>query len=99
MLKGLLFIGNVKPYYSWLHNAHIAVFLYPVYTAAAYGFWHLEKVKLKLVTGSFIAFQFLTVCFTSVNWDGRFLLPVLPLVFNLAGHGAFIYWNKLGKTN
>lgn len=100
MIKGLLFLGHVKPYYSTLHNIFIAAFLCPAYFFAIKGYRSMGNGKLRLLISSFFAFQFLTVCFTSENWDGRFLLPVLPLIFVLTSVGISGYINQQpAKTN
>lgn len=84
-VKLLLFLAHAKPYYSVAHNLLIACFLYPCYAAAYVGFRRLAHPAERLFIGLFIGFQVLTVSQTTENWDGRFLLPVLPWVFLLAG--------------
>ena len=98
-MKGLLFIGHIKPYYSLFHNIVIASFLYPIYLLAIKGYFAMNEHHLKQLFFSFIAFQFLTVSLTSENWDGRFLLPILPLTFILSSVGLFSYLNKKVVTN
>jgi hypothetical protein len=88
LLKGLLFVGHIKPYYSGLHNLFIACYLYPCYALAIKGFWMLRKRPVVQAMFVFILFQIITVSLTSENWDGRFLLPVLPLVFVFATAGV-----------
>ena len=87
LLKAALFIGHMKPYYSTLHNSFIACFLYPIYILAIIGSFKSPWNNTTIIIVSFILFQILTVMITSVNWDGRLLLPVLPLVFILAAMG------------
>lgn len=94
LLKGVLFVGHIKPYYSTTHNIIIASFLYPIYFFTIKGYLIMKKSSIKSLITSFLAFQFLTVCLTSENWDGRFLLPTLPLVFILASLGVSFFWNK-----
>ena len=99
-LKGALFIGHIKPYYSWVHNLFIIAFLYPIYLLAIRGFLAMKCSLLKVVMASFILFQILTISVTSENWDGRFLLPILPLVFLLAAIGiTTIYENRMPQPN
>ncbi len=86
-LKGLFYIAHIKPYYSLLHNIFIAAFLYPVYFFAINGYRSMKWGGLKLVISIFLVFQFLAISLTSENWDGRFLLPILPLVFVLSSLG------------
>jgi hypothetical protein len=87
-LKTALFIGHIKPYYSTAHNIFIASFLYPIYYLAIRGSLRFPHSKLKAFIITFLAFQILTISFTSENWDGRFLLPLLPWIFLLASFGV-----------
>jgi hypothetical protein len=96
-LKMALFIGHIKPYYSTAHNIFIASFLYPVYFFAIRGFFRFPNGKLKAFIITFLFFQILTVSFTSENWDGRFLLPLLPWIFLLASFGVGRNYNLVGK--
>lgn len=88
VLKFLLFSSNVKPYYSWAHNLAVAGLLWPLYFYAVRG-WRRRprRSPAAYFMGSFIAAQALTVALTTENWDGRFLVPVLPYVFVLAALG------------
>ncbi|MFK7954097.1 MAG: hypothetical protein AB8B73_14710 [Ekhidna sp.] len=95
VIKGALFLGHIKPYYSTSHNVLIGLFLYPTYLLAVRGYLSLKDSKVKWVLLTFILFQFLTVCMTSENWDGRFLLPVLPPIFILSSLGANYYLEKV----
>ena len=86
-IKGILYIGHVKPYFSFFHNALIAVFLWPLYIFAVIGVRTLTKSGFRNFTIAFIILQILMVSLTSENWDGRFLLPLLPWVFILSSVG------------
>jgi hypothetical protein len=94
IIKFLLFAGNMKPYFSVAHNIWIALVLYPIYTWAIYGFkkmeWSAENVWMSI----FILIQTLTVSVTSENWDGRFLILILPFVFIYAAFGITTAWNN-----
>lgn len=87
-LKLLLFLGNVKPYFSTLHNSMIVLILYPLYFFAIKGFLKLptNRNEKYFITGFVIA-QALTVALTTENWDGRFLVPLLPFIFLLSAFG------------
>ncbi len=87
-LKLLLFLGNVKPYFSILHNVLIVAFLFPLYVFAIKGFQHFtSKRKEHYFVAGFVIMQCAIVSLTSENWDGRFLIPVLPFVFMLSAIG------------
>lgn len=84
--KALFFWGHIKPYYSILHNCVIIIILYPCYILA------FSTLKSKILPNNLrIFFIFYFILQTSIvasymeDWDGRFLAPLLPLVFLLAG--------------
>jgi hypothetical protein len=91
LLKLFLFLANVKPYFSWLHNLLITLVLYPLYIFAFLGFKHFhDKICGKYFILGFILAQCLTVMLTTENWDGRFLIPILPFILILSAMG--IQW-------
>lgn len=87
-LKLALFFGHVKPYFSAIHNSYIVIILYPLYFFAfsAYRFAGIDK-SVKIFMLSFVGLQGATVMLTTENWDGRFLMPVLPFVFISSAFG------------
>ncbi|HAA17906.1 MAG TPA: hypothetical protein DCP28_03685 [Cytophagales bacterium] len=85
---GLLF-GHMKPYYTWYHNLFIAVYLFPIYLVALRGIWRKRIHRLTYFMLVFIAAQAGVVALTTENWDGRFLLPLLPYLMLLAASGFF----------
>ncbi|MBC7486210.1 MAG: hypothetical protein H7282_05625 [Cytophagaceae bacterium] len=98
-IKCLLFLGNAKPYFSWTHNVIIAAVLYPIYAFAVYGFKKMPWTKEKVLMLCFIVMQTLTVSMTSENWDGRFLILILPFVFIYAALGMVTAWNNYQLKN
>ena len=87
-IKLLLFAANVKPYYSWAHNSAVAAVLWPLYYFALRGWRRLPaRCPAAYFIGGFVGAQALTVALTTENWDGRFLVPVLPFVFVLSALG------------
>jgi hypothetical protein len=86
-MKVAFFVGHVKPYFSVSHNILIGIFLYPLYIMAVPGVLSLNNSQLRSFAVSFIGLQVVMVGLTSENWDGRFLLPVLPWVFILSSLG------------
>lgn len=87
LIKAFLFLAHVKPYYSIFHNVAICIFLYPIYYFMIRGLKSFASSDIKIFMIAFISFQIMTVSLTSENWDGRFLLPVLPYVFIIASFG------------
>jgi hypothetical protein len=94
-LKLFLFLGNVKPYFSVFHNVAIVLILYPLYFFAVKGFFKFPAYRReKYFIAGFVMAQALTVALTSENWDGRFLVPLLPFVFLLSANGVCIILKK-----
>jgi hypothetical protein len=94
-IKFFLFFGNVKPYFSVLHNLFIITMLYPNYFFAWKSFQkihHFKNEKILIVT--FIFTQAIIISLTSENWDGRFLVPVLPFIFILSS-GCVKKWETI----
>lgn len=88
LIKTVLFLGHVKPYYSLAHNLLIGLVLYPLYAMAVYGFKFFPENRLEhFWIAGYVFTQTTTVALLTENWDGRFLLPVLPFVFILASGG------------
>lgn len=95
--KGLLFLGHIKPYYSLYHNLLIGFYLYPIYLLAIVGASVIYKRRLFFFIVIFIGLNILAVSLTSENWDGRFLLPVLPWIFVMASIGITkLFKDKVG---
>jgi hypothetical protein len=87
-VKLALFFGHVKPYFSLLHNAYIAIVLYPLYFFAYRACRSVRFNRSALVfLLSFVGVQGATVMVTTENWDGRFLMPALPFIFILSAFG------------
>ncbi|WP_242929515.1 hypothetical protein [Pontibacter vulgaris] len=78
----LLFWGNMKPFYSLLHNAVIAAVIYPLYFFTSKAMMN-KRIPLPLsVYAALLLWQqaFITTV-TSEDWNGRFLMSVIWLVF------------------
>lgn len=91
----MYFFGSVRSGYSTLHNALIVVVQYPCYLFALFAIFRNRfffPAKVYLV--SFILLYALLAVFTGANWNGRFIAPVLPFVFMLAGIGV----SQIGET-
>jgi len=96
LVKLMLFFAHVKPYFSVIHNICIAAGLYPLYVFAIKASRQSKNISLPVLgfLWSYIGLQGLTVMLTTENWDGRFLLPVLPYVFILSGIGINQFLNQ-----
>lgn len=86
--KMIYFWSTYRPDYSVLHNIFSLLFFSPVYLLAIFGWWKSQISKaLKIYWFTFITLTCFLVIITCVNWDSRFLAPVLPFVFVLSGLG------------
>ncbi|MFP4096501.1 MAG: hypothetical protein ACLFUB_18610 [Cyclobacteriaceae bacterium] len=95
-----LFFANVKPYFSLLHNALIVLLLYPLYALAIRGYSILSRYRQeKYFMLGFIGIQGFTVMLTTVDWDGRFLVPILPFIFILSAFGISSFIKKTSSVS
>jgi hypothetical protein len=77
------FLLHVRPFWSMEHNALNILTLLPVYFLS---FWQWKKSDLvvKVFAASYFILQTVAIGMTSVDWDGRFLVPVFPLLIILS---------------
>ena len=90
--KLFYFFLHIRPYFSTGHNAISLLFLVPAYTFALWGLFRspARQSSDKVVLVAIVVFQTLIVSLTYADWDGRFLIPILPPVFLLAASG---FWS------
>jgi hypothetical protein len=84
----LFFLGQFRPYYTSWHNALILLYFIPVYAAAAY--YLLRKSMNQPVFAymvTLVVLQSVMAMIMGVDWDNRFVVPILPIFFVLAGCG------------
>lgn len=78
---------DIRPFYTSIHNIFILVTVIPFYTIASFGAIVLfnKQLWLFLVLVFFILFNTIIVLASYVDWDGRFLAPILvSMVFMFA---------------
>lgn len=85
--KLFYYFAHVRPYWAVWHNLFSLAILIPLYTFAIGGLRSLSS-GVRLYALAFISLNALSIGLTTVDWDGRFLLPLLPLMFVLAGKGV-----------
>jgi hypothetical protein len=85
--KGLYFLAFIKPYFSPLHIALIALTVYPSYILATQAFVRPSTKPYALALLTVIGLETFIVMSTSEDWDCRFIVPILPFVFLLAALG------------
>ena len=80
-------VAHVRPYYSLAHNALVCATYLPLYALAVAGAWFAwSAVQTRLVV-SIIGAHLALVGLTFADYDGRFILYVVPLLTLLAAGG------------
>lgn len=81
-------LAHIRPYWSFWHNAYMLILLLPVYYFAIRGFMsrQLSGAVKSFVMVYFLCHVMIFGC-TTVDWDGRFFLPLMPVLTFLAGIG------------
>ena len=87
--KIYFFYFRIRPYYSDFHNFYIIVFNLLYFPAAFIGFFKfINKKKFGIILMySLTVFFTLAVGLTWADWDGRFSLYILPMIFIFSGVG------------
>lgn len=80
-------ILHVRPSYSATHNLAVVAFYLPMYAFAILGFMRVRHHPLAQLVGVVVAAHLGLVGLTFADFDGRFLLHVVPLVGTLASGG------------
>lgn len=93
--KAFYFFMHIRPYWSTTHNIFSGCILFSCYLSVAILLFK-KRVSSTVAQFSllFIILQAISVCLTSDDWDGRFLMPILPVIFLLAGK-QFASWMKV----
>ncbi|WP_194778622.1 hypothetical protein [Pararhodonellum marinum] len=95
--KLFYYLMYVRPYYSWVHNILALCALIPMYFAFVQAIrgnslgWYFKVFSLTLIGCSA-----LSVALLSDNWNSRFLMPVLPLVFLVGGNVLVVKLEGIG---
>jgi hypothetical protein len=94
----LLFWGNIKPFFSVLHNLVIVAVLYPLYffTGKAL-FSNRISAPLRAFAALLLLQQAFITTVTSEDWGGRFLMSVIAFVFMFGSVG--LSWLLLKYAN
>ena len=92
--------ADVRMYYSNIHNTFIVLLLLSTYLFAGIGVYKYRKIYsgLFLLTLVYTGLNSVLIMITYADWDGRFLVPLLPVVFIWSALGIrHVY--KLKYTN
>ncbi|MFA0963537.1 hypothetical protein AB9P05_17165 [Roseivirga sp. BDSF3-8] len=93
--KLYFFLSHTRPYYSTFHNLFALAYLVPSYGLAIGALTNSRLgISVRLFGVAYLLIHTLSVTLTSVDWGGRFLIPVLPVVFILAGWQLMFLYNK-----
>jgi hypothetical protein len=82
---------DIRAYYNITHNIYIGFFLLFTYSTAIIGFiqFHSEYTRLKWTTLIYCGLNSILIMVTYADWDGRFLAPLLPVIFIWSGLGIY----------
>ncbi|MBL3657624.1 hypothetical protein JL102_15855 [Fulvivirga sp. 2943] len=90
-IKVFYFILHIRPYWSLWHNLYSLILLLPLYLFCIKALFNkLLPVEVRLFSITYIVIHTLTVGMTTVDWDGRFLMPVLPVIFILSSYQIIV---------
>jgi 4-amino-4-deoxy-L-arabinose transferase-like glycosyltransferase len=80
-------LAHVRPFYSARHNVLVLAFLLSLYALAAVGLARAHDRSLARLVVLVMAAHVAVVGVTFADWDGRFLVHILPLLTALAAVG------------
>lgn len=87
-LKFFFTLVQIRTYWSNFHNVYNVMILIPLYVGV---FWALLKSTLhsdfRLLSTFFLLIYLFIMGLTSVDWDGRFLMPLMPVLIVLGVFG------------
>jgi 4-amino-4-deoxy-L-arabinose transferase-like glycosyltransferase len=80
--KVFFYLAYIRPYFSMTHNLAALALLIPVYIAFAKALTSEDlPLSLRLFTGTFMLISVFSSALLTVDWNSRFLVVVLPLLF------------------
>lgn len=91
-------LSYVRPYYSRAHNAVGALYFLAVYAAAAAGLWATGNRHETGLLLAIVLAQLALIAVTFADYDGRFVLYLLPAVSVLAGAGVSAVAGRLAHA-
>lgn len=77
-------VGHVRPYYSTAHNIVIVATIWPVYLLAGVALVRRRRQPLVWLLAAVVVAHLGLVAATWADYDGRFLVHILPVVVVLA---------------
>lgn len=88
-IKLYYLLSHVRPYFTGVHNLLSLVVLVPAYVFAYIGLPVRtdEQRPMRMLLVSIFSCQALIIVLTFADWDGRFLIPILFVLFLFAAEG------------
>lgn len=77
--KIYFFLMHVRPYWSLKHNLYNIIILLPITILAVWQIF-ITKNFIKFFSTIYLVLHTLIVGITTVDWDGRFFLPLIPII-------------------
>ncbi len=94
--KVFFFLFHVRPFWSFEHNLFSLMILLPVYFYSIKSLIASATIKsVRVFSIMYLTIHTLSIGITTVDWDGRFLMPLLPLLFLLSASGIANDVNRL----
>jgi 4-amino-4-deoxy-L-arabinose transferase-like glycosyltransferase len=87
-------VVHIRPVYSTAHNGLIVLVLLPLYGLAVVGWTRYRSTPLVGLITALIVLHLLTVAIKGADWDGRYLLFIMPLISVLAACGAVAIYGQ-----
>lgn len=79
-LKVFYFLIHARPYWSLPHIIHSVSFMVIGISSFLYLIFKIQlNTKIKIILSSFFIFQILAVGITTIDYDGRFIIPLIPI--------------------
>jgi hypothetical protein len=94
-MKIVYLITAIRPYYSWQHNVASGVWLLIVYTMFFFGYRKSQNAPIKYSVLATIVVNCLLISISTVDWDNRFYIPMVPGIILMAGGGVSDVFTKL----
>ncbi len=88
-------LAHVRPVYSNAHNVAALMVVLPLYATAILGARDTRRPDVAAWIGVIIVAHLATVAVTVADWDGRYLLYVLPLIGLFSGCAIGHWLNRL----
>jgi hypothetical protein len=86
--KAFYLLAHARPFWSTIHNVFSIVILLPLYFLFGKGMGIQTANKdIKIFAGIYLVLHIVSVGLTTEDWDGRFLMPMLPVIFLFAAGG------------